>query len=249
MGRARSARSGHLAPDDPFIGAISLIWPWLRPRGTTTAVKITTTKSLLDALDARGDDPQTRKAFDDAVWAQRGIEAAILVTDLSGFTKQTKIHGILHFLQVFRRCDLACQPIIQDFGGWMMKHEADDLIVMFDDAVSAVRAAMAMQQASVDDNRQRPADDRWRVSIGVEYGPMIRLDDDAFGDAVNVAFKLGEDIAEPGEILIGPEAYGRSMAAGVDFEGFTSPEARSVEIGAVTLDHHAIRRIEKPGDR
>ncbi len=207
-------------------------------------MNITTTKSLLEALDARGDDPQTRKAFDDQVWAARGIEAAILVTDLSGFTKQTKRHGILHFLQVFRRCDLACQPIIDAFHGWMMKHEADDLIVMFDDAASAVRAAMAMQQTSVKDNHGRPEDDHWRVSIGVEFGPMIRLDDDAFGDAVNVAFKLGEDIAGPGEILIGPEAYRRAFAAGVAFDGFSTPESRSVEVGAVTLAHHAIRLID-----
>ncbi len=213
------------------------------------SVKITTTRSLLEALDRRGDDPQSRTAFDEQVWAERGIEAAILVTDLSGFTKQTKRHGILHFLQVFRRCDVACQPIVKAYAGWLMKHEADDLIVMFNDAVSAVEAAMSMQTKSIEDNRGRPADDRWRMGIGVEFGRVLRLDDDAFGDAVNVAFKLGEDIAEPGEILIGPEAFRRLQHAKLDFDGFTGPEARSVEVGGVTLAHHAIRLEEPVPDR
>ena len=210
---------------------------------------ITTTKSLLQALDARGDDAEARRAFDEKVWAERGTEAAILVTDLAGFTKQTKRHGILHFLHIFRRCDRACQPVIDGHGGWLMKHEADDLIVMFGDAASAVNAAMQMQRLSLDDNRGRPEDDRWRMGIGVEFGKVIRLDDDAFGDAVNVAFKLGEDIAEPGEILIGPEAFVRARSAGVDFSGFAGPEDRSVEIGGVTLAHHAIRLIPPTGDR
>ena len=204
-------------------------------------VNITTTKSLLLALDSRGDDPETRAEFDRRVWAERGIDAGILVTDLSGFTKQTKRHGILHFLQVFRRCDAACQPLIEAHRGWLMKHEADDLIVMFDSAVDAVRAGLEMQKLSVEDNRGRPPDDRWKMGIGIEFGRVLRLDDDAFGDAVNVAFKLGEDVAGPGEILIGPQAFGLAQAAGVDFSGFVGPEARDVELSGVSLPHHAIR--------
>lgn len=223
----------------PRVGPTHLVMPG-RPWHDGN-VEITTTKSLLEALDQRGDDPDTRRAFDDEVWAARGMQAAILVTDLAGFTKSTKRHGILHFLQVFRRCDRACQPIIEAHDGWLMKHEADDLIVMFKDAVSAVRAAMAMQLLSVEDNRDRPPEDRWRMGIGVELGRVLRLEDDAFGDAVNVAFKMGEDIAEPGEILIGPEAFARAEAAGVEFTGFEPPEARTVLIGGVHLAHHAIR--------
>lgn len=207
-------------------------------------MNITTTKSLLEALDQRGDDPATREAFDEKVWAARGTEAAILVTDLSGFTKSTKLHGILHFLQIFRRCDVVCQPIIKRHQGWLMKHEADDLIAMFADPVSCLQAAMEMQKASIVDNHSRPGEDKWRMCIGMEFGEVLRLDDDAFGDAVNVAFKLGEDIADPGEILIGPTAFGVIEEAEVDFTGFSDPEGRSVEVGGVTLAHRAIRLNE-----
>ena len=41
------------------------------------------------------------------------------------------------------------------------------------------------------------------VSIGIDFGKLLVLPgEDCFGDAVNVAHKLGEDVAGPGEVLI-----------------------------------------------
>jgi len=43
-------------------------------------------------------------------------------------------------------------------------------------------------------------------SIGIDYGDILLLDRvDCFGDAVNLAHKLGEDTALPGEVLITAE--------------------------------------------
>ncbi len=42
-----------------------------------------------------------------------------------------------------------------------------------------------------------------RLSIGVDFGRFLIVgNNDFFGEPVNVASKLGEDIAKPGEILI-----------------------------------------------
>lgn len=204
---------------------------------------ITTTRSLLDALDARPADLEGRKAFDEAIWAARGAEAAILVTDLSGFTKQTKRHGIVHFLHVFRRCEVACMPIIERFSGTMMKQEADDLIAIFPGPIEAVQAAIQMQVVTQALNRSLPeADDHVRMCIGVESGPLLKLDDDAFGDTVNVAFKLGEDVADPGEILLGPNAYAAAVAAEqIDMSQYVVDGPREVVTGNVGLEHWSLR--------
>ena len=45
-----------------------------------------------------------------------------------------------------------------------------------------------------------------KFCLGIGYGKILELSDDAFGDQVNLAFKLGEDIAEPGQILLSAEA-------------------------------------------
>src|SRR5688500_14851594 len=110
--------------------------------------KITTCESLLEALDQRPlNDAGAAKVFDDRVWAERGATGAILVTDLSGFTRITKQHGILHFLSIFRRCQRECVPLIGRYGGTLLKQEADDFIAFFDDAPPALECALHMLDA------------------------------------------------------------------------------------------------------
>jgi hypothetical protein len=50
-------------------------------------MKISTTQSLLEALDAGGKKPEERGDFDDEVLHQQGANGAVLVTDLSSFTR------------------------------------------------------------------------------------------------------------------------------------------------------------------
>jgi class 3 adenylate cyclase len=46
-----------------------------------------------------------------------------------------------------------------------------------------------------------------RIACGIDYGKILIVgSDDCFGDAVNRASKMGEDIAEAGEILVTKEA-------------------------------------------
>lgn len=209
--------------------------------------RITTVASLLEALDHRGEDATSRQAFDQRVWEERGEKGAILVTDLSGFTRLTKKHGILHFLSVFRRCEKLCLPVIPRFGGSLMKHEADDLIVIFPTAPQAIAAGLEMLRATTLANRTLELDDQIGLCIGVESGTLIRLDDDAFGDPVNVAFKLGEDVASRGEMLIGPNAWREALAANFDLRPYRVDGPRQVEAGQVALEHYAVTLKEGRG--
>lgn len=204
--------------------------------------EITTATSLLEALDARpSNDRAAQKTFDDEIWKQRGATGAILVTDLSGFTRITKAHGIIHFLAIFRRCQRACMPLIEKHYGKLLKQEADDFVVFFDAPGSALQCAIDMLAATRKLNETLPEEDKIYMCIGLEYGPLLRLDDDAFGDTVNVAFKLGEDVARPMEILIGKHAYDRITADGFDLSSCTVSELQSATTGAVAVAHHSIR--------
>ena len=43
--------------------------------------------------------------------------------------------------------------------------------------------------------------------MGVGFGPVLVVDDDTvYGDEMNLACKLGEDLAERGEVLLTPRA-------------------------------------------
>jgi len=55
-------------------------------------------------------------------------------------------------------------------------------------------------------NRSLPANERLRFSYGIGYGDVLDLDADLFGLEVNLASKIGEDLARPGEALLTPQA-------------------------------------------
>ena len=40
---------------------------------------------------------------------------------------------------------------------------------------------------------------------GVGFGDVLELDGDVFGAEVNLASKIGEDLARPGEVLLTPD--------------------------------------------
>ena len=202
---------------------------------------ITTAQSLLEALDERSGDPQAKADFDARIWERFGVEAAVLVTDLSGFTRTTAAHGILHFLSLFRRFQRLCLPIMDAHGGALMKQEADDLFGIFETAADAIDAARDMLLAVRRANAGVPDAEPLGLCIGVDYGRMLRMSDDAFGSAVNIAFKLGEDIADPGELLIGRGAHDRAVAAGYDFSRWTVDGPRTAALSRVELEHFSLR--------
>lgn len=206
-----------------------------------TEPTITDTRSLFEALDGRPSGADAQKAFDEAVWSACEAEGTILVTDLSGFTRTTRTHGILHFLQMFRRFQVGCAPLIDQHGGTLLKQEADDLIGVFGGAVDGIRAAIAMMQTVETINTGLAEHEHIGLSLGIEHGRMLRLSDDAYGDPVNVAFKLGEDIADRGELLVANGAYEQARVAGFDFAGCTVEGPHTVDLGKVPVEHWSVR--------
>lgn len=142
-------------------------------------------------------------ALDQRIAESLETTAAVMVCDSSGFTRTMRSKGILHFLSLLMQSYELSIPIVQRYGGALIKNEADNLIARFDAAESAVECAIAIQEAHFKRNLLLEHDDEhFHVCIGIEYGKFLKLEDDIFGDAVNIAYKLGEDIAGRGEILV-----------------------------------------------
>ena len=47
------------------------------------------------------------------------------------------------------------------------------------------------------------------LSAGIDVGPVLRVPGDLWGDAVNTASKLGEDLAGAGETILSSRAAGQ----------------------------------------
>ena len=150
---------------------------------------------------------EERQKIETSLWAEFGAEYAVFVLDMSGFSLLTRKYGIVHYLSMVRRMQMTTEPIVKSYGGFMIKYEADNCFAVFPDPLSAANAAIAMQHAFSAENLLTSDDLDIHISCGIDYGKILIVGkEDCFGDPVNRASKMGEDLAVAGEILITREA-------------------------------------------
>lgn len=156
---------------------------------------------------SQSEEIEARKKIEEALWADYGAEYAVFVLDMSGFSMLTRKHGIVHYLSMVRRMQLTTEPIVKSYGGIMIKYEADNCFAVFPDPLSAVNAAIAMQHAFTAENLLTSDDLDIHISCGIDYGKILIIGhEDCFGEPVNRASKIGEDLAAAGEIFVTKEA-------------------------------------------
>jgi len=129
-------------------------------------------------------------------------EVTVFVSDTSGFTRKTHEYGIAQFLAVMTRGYQSIAPILRKRLGLIVSQNADNLLAIFPDPSSAVRASVEIQRKLRRANAGKHDADQFHLSIGIETGPTLVLRDNIYGACVNVASKLGEDLAGKGQILI-----------------------------------------------
>jgi adenylate cyclase len=141
--------------------------------------------------------------IDQRIWDLFGEEWAVMFTDFAGFSRQVAAFGIIHFLQEFFEQKRLLLPIVADYDGILIKIEADNFLILFKRAASAVLCAVEMQRACQKFNEHRAPELQVLLCAGIGYGRVLRIGDiDVFGAEVNAASKLGEDIATANEVLL-----------------------------------------------
>jgi adenylate cyclase len=158
-----------------------------------------------------------RAAIEASIWEQFGVERAVMALDMSHFSLTVRRSGILSYLGLIRRMQALTAPIIERFEGVVVEFHADNVMAVFPDAAHAVHASIEINRALAE---QAGADGVPLISvgIGIDHGRFLFVaGQNCYGDPVNVAFKLGEDLARPGEILLTEGARSRLGA------GFAHP--------------------------
>lgn len=189
---------------------------------------------------SQADDPAERKIIETALWETYGQEQAVFVLDMSGFSRLTRKYGIIHYLSMVRRMQLTTGPIVKSFDGYMIKYDADNCFALFPAPLNAVNAAIAMQHAFDAANILTADDLDIRIGCGIDFGRILVIgSEDCFGDAVNRASKLGEDVAEAGDILVTQEAMQLiPTEAGIKAHEI-SISISGIEIPAYTVEYRA----------
>jgi adenylate cyclase len=174
-------------------------------------------ENLDQILEAMIERPEEQEALAARIEAEFGEDRAVLSLDMSGFSRTTQLRGITAFLLMIHQMKLLARPAIEAAGGILVKSEADNLHCLFPDVPEAVAGARQIMNRLDTVNLLLPEDRRLYASIGIGYGRILNVDEeDMFGDEVNLASKLGEDIAQQGMILLTAAARARADAAGIE---------------------------------
>lgn len=151
-------------------------------------------------------------------------EVTVMFADIIDFTPrcaQLEPQEVAAFLNEF--FSLASDAIFA-FAGTLDKFIGDAVMAFFgaplpqaDHAERAVRAALALQKAVGEWNQRRLGAglDAIHVRVAVNSGPVVvgeigsstRVDYTVLGNTVNVAARLEEQVAEAGQIVVGPATY------------------------------------------
>ncbi len=142
--------------------------------------------------------------------------SAVLFTDIVGSTAFFEQRGDEAGMAMVERHNALLFPIIDKHGGRVIKTIGDAIMAAFEHAADAVQASVGMQAELKGYNAQQESADQIRVRIGINYGEVICLDADLFGDVVNAAARV-ESLARGDQILVSAH-----VAAELD-EGFPFP--------------------------
>jgi class 3 adenylate cyclase len=160
---------------------------------------------------------------------------AILVVDTCGFSRRTRANGIVHFLAHQERLERIIEPTFERYGGRLLRAEADNFFAVLPDTPAAVRCALEILDDVAVANEALPTADESQVSIGIGHGSVLDAGDRyLYGDEMNQAFKLGEDLACENEVLLTAAAHAALGDAPWRFE------ERRFSVAGITLVAHRL---------
>lgn len=125
-------------------------------------------------------------------------ERSILFADVAGSTRLYEKLGDAEAKRAIEHCLKRVALAVEAFQGRVVKTIGDAVLAVFPDAELCLQAACQMQQRVSD--LPHVAGMPLAIRVGFHHGPVIEDGSDVFGDAVNVAARMGE-IARPEQII------------------------------------------------
>jgi len=186
-------------------------------------------EQLADLLRQRRDHPERWQEVDAEIRDRFLTTCAIAVVDMADFSRLTYAQGIIATLQQIQTMQDVAIPLIRQSHGQLLKVEADNLYAAYgtaDEALAAMKRLMSqLNQIDI------------HISVGIGYGEVLQIGDrNLFGHEMNLASKLGEDLARDDEILLTEAAYNA-------LSGQQQPFARVTQaIADVTIIHYQLPR-------
>ena len=156
-------------------------------------------------------DAEKAEAIREGIIDKFGVEGTVFISDMASFSSTSRKRGVCHFLKLIHRTRRTIAPIVAANNGKLLKCEADNCYAFFKTPDDAIRASFEINAALFAANREFELDEHIFLSVGIDYGRVLLIgDQDFFGDPVNTASKLGEDLAIHAETLVTKRALEHS---------------------------------------
>ena len=190
---------------------------------------------LMELLDELGEHPERIEEITDLIEEIFGQERTIMVLDMSGFTRATQQGNIISFLLSINQMQRLVTPVVKEHGGLVVSAEHDNLTCLFDRVEDALDASDDITGRLGSANVILPSDKELYCSIGIGFGRILNVENEAiYGNEVNLASKLGEDIGDLRDVLLTPDAR-----AQVEDERF-SFEEHKVSVSGLELNYFSL---------
>jgi adenylate cyclase len=131
--------------------------------------------------------------------------AAIMMTDMVGYSKEMEANEERAYSKLLEH-NTIIRKYINENRGEEVKTIGDAFLVRFRSASDALEAALGIQKRLANINSDKEEAQQIWVRIGIHIGDVMLMEDDVFGNGVNVATRI-EPLAEPGGICISGDVY------------------------------------------
>ena len=188
-------------------------------------------------------DADEQEAARGRIWNEFGVEGAVFISDMASFSSTSRKVGVCHFLKLIHRARQLVSPLIAANKGKLLKCDADNCYAFFDNTDDAIQASFDINAALFKSNTEYRMEEQIYLSVGIDYGRVLLIDDiDFFGDPVNTASKLGEDLAIKSETLVTKRA--------IEHSSFKIPERAermTARISDIKIKYVRIPMTERSG--
>lgn len=194
-----------------------------------------TRENLAKLLDELGEHPERIAELTERIEKTFGEERTVMILDMSGFTRMTQEGNLISYLLMINQMKRLALPCVEAAGGILIKAEHDNLTCLLDDVPRALDASREITSKLESANVVLPTERELYVSVGIGHGPILNVENaDIYGDEVNLASKLGEDIAEKGEVLLTARAHDQVKDLGLGLKQET------ISISGIRADYFRV---------
>jgi len=134
---------------------------------------------------------------------------SIMMTDMQGYTALSSGSSRVEVIELIRRHNELMKPIIEFYGGHIIKTIGDAFLVVFDSATDAVVCGIVIQLLLNEYNsEQEEPDKRLLLRVVINTGDVMIEENDIYGTAVNITARMeGLECFPGGSIGISESTY------------------------------------------